>query len=553
MIRTINLIAFLIFLSIYQLSAQNKVTKKPKVEVKKQTTNVEKVIPKPVENPDFEIINYAKSITSEDLRAHLSLLASDEYEGRETGKKGQKMAAEYISKVFNSLNIPEQAGGGYFQRYPVLESTIGKMEMKVNNTSYKFLEDYYLVQDFNSQKLSNNKILFAGFGISDSVYNDLEKINIKDKIVMVIKGEPKSKKGIYQLSRTVNPSENYQKSEKYKIEKLATLKPKVILIVNPEFDQTVKNYKKWIMEPKMDLEKDLETLNATVIYISPKLARELLGLTEKKFDAMVSKMNNQGKPQTKVSSSTLTYNFTKNRKSIETENVLGFVKGSKFPEEVIAITAHYDHIGVIDGKVYNGADDDGSGTSAVLELAQAFSKAKEDGKGPKRSILFMTVSGEEKGLLGSDYYTSNPVYPLENTVANLNIDMIGRVDEKHKENPNYVYLIGSDKLSTELHGISEMSNKKFGKMELDYTFNDPADPNRFYYRSDHYNFAKNNIPVIFYFNGVHEDYHKDTDEIDKINFDLMAKRTQLVFYTAWEIANRDSRLRVDLVNDFKEK
>ena len=553
MIRTINLIAFLIFISIYQLSAQNKVTKKPKVEVKKQTTNVEKVIPKPVENPDFEIINYAKSITSEDLRAHLSLLASDEYEGRETGKKGQKMAAEYISKVFNSLNIPEQAGGGYFQRYPVLESTIGKMEMKVNNTSYKFLEDYYLVQDFNSQKLSNNKILFAGFGISDSVYNDLEKINIKDKIVMVIKGEPKSKKGIYQLSRTVNPSENYQKSEKYKIEKLASLKPKVILIVNPEFDQTVKNYKKWIMEPKMDLEKDLETLNATVIYISPKLARELLGLTEKKFDAMVSKMNNQGKPQTKVSSSTLTYNFTKNRKSIETENVLGFVKGSKFPEEVIAITAHYDHIGVIDGKVYNGADDDGSGTSAVLELAQAFSKAKEDGKGPKRSILFMTVSGEEKGLLGSDYYTSNPVYPLENTVANLNIDMIGRVDEKHKENPNYVYLIGSDKLSTELHGISEMSNKKFGKMELDYTFNDPADPNRFYYRSDHYNFAKNNIPVIFYFNGVHEDYHKDTDEIDKINFDLMAKRTQLVFYTAWEIANRDSRLRVDLVNDFKEK
>ncbi len=553
MIRTINLIAFLIFLSIYQLSAQNKVTKKPKVEVKKQTTNVEKATPKPVENPDFEIINYAKSITSEDLRAHLSLLASDEYEGRETGKKGQKMAAEYISKVFNSLNIPEQAGGGYFQRYPVLESTIGKMEMKVNNTSYKFLEDYYLVQDFNSQKLSNNKILFAGFGINDSVYNDLEKIDIKDKIVMVMKGEPKSKKGIYQLSRTVNPSENYQKSEKYKIEKLATLKPKVILIVNPEFDQTVKNYKKWIMEPKMNLEKDYEAPISTVIYISPKLARELLGLTEKKFDAMVSKMNNQGKPQTKVSLSTLTYNFTKNRKSIETENVLGFVEGSEFPEEVIAITAHYDHIGVIDGKVYNGADDDGSGTSAILELAQAFSKAKEDGKGPKRSILFMTVSGEEKGLLGSDYYTSNPVYPLENTVANLNIDMIGRVDEKHKENPNYIYLIGSDKLSTELHGISEMSNKKFGKMELDYTFNDPADPNRFYYRSDHYNFAKNNIPVIFYFNGVHEDYHKDTDEIDKINFDLMAKRTQLVFYTAWEIANRDSRLRVDLVNDFKEK
>jgi len=227
------------------------------------------------------------------------------------------------------------------------------------------------------------------------------------------------------------------------------------------------------------------------------------------------------------------------------ENIVAYIKGSEKPDEFVIISAHYDHLGMKGKEVYNGADDNGSGTSAVLEIAQAFQKAKKSGHGPKRSVLFINLTGEEEGLFGSKYYTSHPIFPLKNTIVDLNIDMVGRIDKKHEGKPDYIYLIGSDKLSTDLHKLSEEANKKYTQLKLDYKYNDDKDPNRFYYRSDHYNFAKNNIPIIFYFNGVHEDYHKTTDTPDKINYKLLEKRAQLVFYTAWEIANREKRLILD--------
>ena len=234
------------------------------------------------------------------------------------------------------------------------------------------------------------------------------------------------------------------------------------------------------------------------------------------------------------------------RKVVATENVAAIITGSEKPNEYIIITSHLDHIGTHDGEINNGADDDGSGTVAMLEIAEAFKAAFDDGKGPKRSILFLHVSAEEKGLLGSKYYVENPLYPLKNTVANLNIDMIGRTDPKRiDKDPNYIYLIGADRLSQDLHNISEEANNKFTKLKLDYTFNALNDPNRFYYRSDHYNFAKNNIPIIFYFNGTHEDYHRPSDTVDKINYQLLRKRSRLIFYTLWELANREERIKLN--------
>ncbi len=237
--------------------------------------------------------------------------------------------------------------------------------------------------------------------------------------------------------------------------------------------------------------------------------------------------------------------FFKGRSKNASENVLGFIYGTEKPEEVIVISAHYDHLGVKGDQIFRGADDNASGTSAVLEIAEAFHKAVLEGEGPKRSVLFMNLTGEEEGLFGSKFYTQNPVFPLKNTIANLNIDMVGRVDKHHKDKPNFVYVIGADKISKELHFINEAVNAKYTKLELDYTYNDEKDPNRFYYRSDHYNFAKNGIPIIFYFNGVHDDYHKATDTEEKINYDILTKRTQLVFLTAWELANRNERLKID--------
>jgi Zn-dependent M28 family amino/carboxypeptidase len=238
---------------------------------------------------------------------------------------------------------------------------------------------------------------------------------------------------------------------------------------------------------------------------------------------------------------------------IDTENMVAFLEGTDLKDEVLVISSHFDHIGQNeDGTVINnGADDDGSGTTGVMEIAEAFAQAAKEGNRPRRSILFLNVTGEEKGLLGSAYYADNPLFPIENTVNNLNIDMIGRVDPEHEESGNrdYVYVIGSEKLSSHLKVISEFANITYTNIDLDYRYDDPNDRNRFYYRSDHYNFAKKGIPIIFYFNGTHADYHRPTDTVDKIEFDVMAKRAQLIFHTAWILANRDARTPVDRQDD----
>jgi hypothetical protein len=257
----------------------------------------------------------------------------------------------------------------------------------------------------------------------------------------------------------------------------------------------------------------------------------------------------------------MTLNISRgNEGEVDSENVIAIIEGTEKPEEYLILTAHLDHVGYgrtgsrlrksyigeVKDRIHNGADDDGSGTVAMLEIAQAFKQASKKGKGPKRSIIFLHVTGEEKGLLGSAYYSDNPIYPLSKTVANLNLDMIGRIDPTRKgDKREYIYIIGSDHDSQDLHEISEQTNLQTVNLDLDYRYNAKDDPQRFYYRSDHYNFAKKGIPIIFYFSGTHEDYHLPSDTPDKINYDLLELRSKLIFYTAWNIANRDQRVIVD--------
>ena len=257
----------------------------------------------------------------------------------------------------------------------------------------------------------------------------------------------------------------------------------------------------------------------------------------------------------------MTLNISRgNEGEVDSENVIAIIEGTEKPDEYLILTAHLDHVGYgrtgsrlrksyigeVKDRIHNGADDDGSGTVAMLEIAQAFKQASKKGKGPKRSIIFLHVTGEEKGLLGSAYYSDNPIYPLSNTVANLNLDMIGRIDPTRKgDKREYIYIIGSDHDSQDLHEISEQTNLQTVNLDLDYRYNAKDDPQRFYYRSDHYNFAKKGIPIIFYFSGTHEDYHLPSDTPDKINYDLLELRSKLIFYTAWNIANRDQRVVID--------
>lgn len=234
-----------------------------------------------------------------------------------------------------------------------------------------------------------------------------------------------------------------------------------------------------------------------------------------------------------------------NEKLPDSENILAFIEGTEKPDEILVISAHYDHVGITNGQIYNGADDDGSGTVALLEMAQAFMKAKKDGHGPKRSIMFLHVTGEEHGLHGSRYYSEHPLFPLKNTIADINIDMIGRRDTIHKDSNHYIYVIGSGRLSTDLYNAVESANKSGINLALDYKYDDRNDPQRFYFRSDHYNFAKHGIPSVFFFSGIHSDYHKPGDDVDKIEFDALEKRTRMIFAVAWDLANAEKRPVVD--------
>lgn len=503
---------------------------------------------------DSIALKYGETIKAADLSRHLNIIASDEYEGRETGKKGQKKTADYIKESFKTSGLSAGNKGSYYQEFPLIIQDPKGAKITINNKEFEFIKDFYYFPGFNDTLINVNEVIFLGYGISDNNYDDYNNIDVKGKVVVVLNGEPyngkKQKSFITGKKEVSDWTSNRRKKAEWALNKGAL----ALLIVVEDIEANIKQNRHSIENPSMKLDnknKPKKTLPS--FYISKGMATVIFdsGNGGKNINDYTDYINKKGKPLNHAIKTNVILNIDREDQKITSENVLGFIEGTDLKDELVVITAHYDHLGIHDSIVYNGADDDGSGTVTVMELAEAFGKAKSAGNGPRRSILFMPVAGEEKGLLGSLYYTENPVYPLENTVANLNIDMVGRIDSKHEGNLNYLYLIGSDKLSTDLHRISENANTTYINLELDYTYNKPDDPNRFYYRSDHYNFAKNNIPVIFYFNGVHPDYHKSTDTVEKINFEAMERRAKLVFYTAWDIANREERIKVDVESDFK--
>jgi Zn-dependent M28 family amino/carboxypeptidase len=308
-------------------------------------------------------------------------------------------------------------------------------------------------------------------------------------------------------------------------------------MMNPNFPAQ----RKTVAKGNMYLNLFQKSIRPVLVQVSENIAREIMGQDYSKAK--------DGNLQPATYNANLTLAVNKVTSTLESSDVLGVMQGSDLKDQYLFVTGHYDHLGKRDSLIWYGADDDGSGTVSVMQIAEAFAKAKAAGHGPRRTIVFMTVSGEEKGLWGSEYYTDHPVFPLDKTTADLNIDMIGRVDATRKQGDsmNYVYVVGDDKISTDLKKISESVNQKNTKLELDYKFNDPKDPNRIYFRSDHYNFARKGVPIIFYYDGMlGADYHRPTDTPDKIYYDLMAKRAKLVFYTAWDMANRDEMLNRDI-------
>lgn len=469
-------------------------------------------------------VKYANTITANELKEHLYILASDKYKGRETGKEGQRMAAEYISNEFKKDGVKPGNNGSYFQDFDLIELLTPNATITIKGENFFFLKNFFFFPSYISSEsfnVSNTDVVDLEYGIESKELDNYIDKNVVGKLVVIKNTVPKG-------------TSNIKWSWRNKLKIAQDKGAKAIFFVESDYETRAEQVEHFFDKPSMKLkDTTVDTRDEFIpfFFISNEMYEKLFSneyLSDDKTEQVI-------------------IDIKQNKQDLTSNNVLGFIEGSdeKLKNEIIIITAHYDHIGVSGQEVFNGADDDGSGTVALLELAEAFQKAKNEGNGPKRSILIMPVSGEEKGLLGSSYYASNPVYPTENTVVDLNIDMIGRLDSAHLSNEDYVYLIGSDKISTDLHNTSEGVNKTYSNLELDYTYNDDNDPNRYYYRSDHYNFAKKGIPVIFYFNGIHADYHKSTDTVDKILFNKVEKITKLVFYTAWEIANRKNRLEID--------
>jgi hypothetical protein len=450
---------------------------------------------------------YAKTITAADLKKQLYIIAAPEMEGRETATEGQRKAAAYIESEFRRIGLQPGANGSFQQPFPVYQDSLVDAKLEVNGQAFNQDADFNANVNSPVATLRFSEVLFVPAGVPD---DSLLTMPFAGRLVMM-QAAAGNRYALLQNSGAAG-----------------------ILLISGAYPRST---------PPLRIAQMLYGFKKTVppqlFTISPAVARTILNASP---DSL------QQSSVVKVYKSNVLLEVRKQTTELKSTNVVGVLPGTDLKDEYLVITAHYDHIGKRDTVINYGADDDGSGTASVIELAEAFVKAKAAGKGPRRSIVFMPVSGEEKGLWGSEYYGDHPLFPLDKTTANLNIDMIGRTDPKRNKGDslNYVYVVGDDKLSSDLRVISEAANNRYTKLELDYKYNDPDDKEFIYYRSDHYNFAKNGVPIIFYFNGTHADYHRPTDTPDKINYPLLAKRAQLVFYTAWEMANRPAMLKRDL-------
>ena len=494
---------------------------------------------------------YAAELTPESAHAHLSILASAEYEGRGTGEAGGEKAAAYIAEEFKKLGLAAPVDGSYYQPVKLAKSNFSVGKFIANGKTFTNGKDFFFVGSGPETTINTKDVVFIGYGISEASYDDLQGLDIAGKVVLLVnEGEPKDAEGNSLITGTETLSE-WATSRNKRLQAITAKNPKLILAASSDVAETLQRFGSRLTRPRITLEENVAALSGAsqvpVANISMEIADFILQKSKTSVEQFKNTVTETKKPQSKIIKSTLNTVFGSSVEPFTSDNVLGYLEGSDLKDELLIITGHYDHDGKsADGTIYYGADDNGSGTVGVLELARVFAKAKADGNGPRRSILFMAFTAEEKGLLGSDYYSRYPIFPLANTVANLNLDMIGRIDDKHlRGNHNYIHVIGADKLSSELHAINENANADYTHMELDYMYNDPNDELRIYYRSDQYNFAKHGIPVIFYFSGLHPHYHTPEDTVDKIDFKMMAKRTRLVFHTAWEVANRDQRLVVD--------
>ena len=511
--------------------------------------------PKPAEIRPIDTLGFssglkwAETITAAELRKHAFVLASDSLQGRETGTEGQEKAANYLSREMAKLELPRIGNGSsYQQRIAFEKSRWDKVRLSIAGKSYNHLRDFYgFPNEANDFEAEVSEVIFLGYGIDTDEYSDYKNAgDLQGKVVVILAGEPFGKKGISQVTGTADTSD-WSTELSLKRAAAGQRGVEVLMVVEPNIQREIAQVRSKIVDNNQKLADPDKAPNSSlpsVLHISPKLFRDLIGKNTKPVVKARKRMAKNGVSKPTELNPMLDLKIKPLNMFLSGSNILGYIRGSDpaLADELVVLSAHYDHLGKRNNDIFNGADDNASGTSTVLEIAQAMAAAAAKGEGPRRSVLTLFVSGEEKGLLGSEFYAANPIFPIENTIADINIDMIGRYDEAHADSSAYIYVIGAGRISPDLDAVTRGMNEQYTKIDLDYTFDAEDDPNRFYYRSDHYNFAKNGVPSVFFFSGVHEDYHRTTDTPDKLDYNKMELVGRHAFLIAWNLANRDGEL-----------
>jgi hypothetical protein len=512
--------------------------------------------PTATQKSDSPILGF-EQITSDKLRRYLEFIASDELEGRDTPSQGLDIAAKFIAFNLSQLGVKPGGGNGtYFQRIAMKRYNIDpeKTTASLNNRSFTLDEDF-VASPFPGTVNGTMVYVSHGWVARSKGINAYQGVDVKDKIMIVygsgrppnitledIRGrqgedwDSPSSYGLRNGAKGIITVPGFQHLASWNLAQNRSTRNQAVV---EAFETTDRNQLPTITPsiPMLNLIFRAERLTAAEVFNN-----NITGASTQAFDLSANKR--------------ISFTVAMSDVGLKTQNVIGIIEGSDpvLKNEYIAIGSHYDHVGVGlpvgNDKIYNGADDDGSGTVAMMAIAEAFMRASIR---PKRSILLIWHSGEEKGLWGSRYFTQFPTVPLDKIIAQLNIDMIGRSKRAGDTNPqnaelsgpNEIYVIGSKMMSTELGELSDTVNNTFFNFIFNYRYDDPQDPNRFFFRSDHYNYALKGIPIIFYFDGVHEDYHQPSDTYDKIDYQKLEKVTRLIYATARALSNRPERPKVD--------
>lgn len=523
--------------------------------------------------PSFdEYMPYSNQITPDYLRSHLEIFASDSLMGRNTGTEGETMAAQYLISHYKEMGIEPMGTDGYLQPFILNAEQTDSLVYNVftvedgdtlsqhrsvvaNGSPGEF------IRLFGGASPVNSEIIFGGFGVNDPQrgVNHVDPEQMKGKWVLLFADYPTVVDGDTLISPEIN--NNARIGNLFGMADVGG-----VLVVsaneNSEFNRAAEVNAKLIDQPAnmrlqyLDSTQSQGGFPKSYTQVSPDLAADILGLesTRELFTLRKEVADNITEFTPEPTGFHLDYTPYSGTVDVQGENVIAYIEGSdpQLKDEVVVLMGHYDHIGLsmpddTGDMINNGADDNGSGSMALLTIAEALQEAKNNGVGLDRSVLILHVSAEEKGLLGSRYYSDHPVIPIEQTVTAFNTDMIGRSDPENVEagTTDYVYLIGGEIISSGLDSLVSSANDETVQMRLDRKYNDLTDSNQFYRRSDHWNFGRLNVPFVFFFTGVHEDYHRPSDEVDKIEFEKYSRLVRMIYASTVKVANFDGRPQVD--------